>query len=93
MLLTPIISLVCLGIDIATFFLLVRLVQAWKACNWLAPFNKAGKSLVDSITATTGNLASSKFNKELSDRGKLLVSFGILMLVKFIIASSLKLFV
>lgn len=88
-----VLSLACLGIDIVVLFLLVRLVQPWRAFSWLAPFDKAGKSLVDSITTTAGNLWSSKLGKELSCRGRILVCLGMLTLAKLIITALVKCFV
>ena len=42
---------VCVGLDIAMFFLQIRLVVLWRNVNWLVPFDNAGKTLVNAVTA------------------------------------------
>jgi hypothetical protein len=77
--------LFCLGIDIAIFFLAVRLlVTRWHA-GWLEGFNDAGKGLVDAITTRVGLLWYRMVHRHLSPRGELLISILVLYLAQFII--------
>lgn len=73
---------VCVGLDVAMFFLQIRLILLWRAVNWLVPFDNAGKSLVDAVTAKVPRFLKTK--SPLSARGKLiatLIAFAIARIV------------
>ena len=83
---SPVNSVLCfvfIGIDVAVFFLTVRLIASWREVSWLVGFNKAGSLLTDSILETVKHC----INRNLSERGSLVISITILSLVKLLILS------
>ena len=82
-----------LGIDIAIFFLIIRLIRNWRHFQWLVPFDRVGNLLVERITNAAGMFWSSMSDRRLSDNGRIMISLGILTLVKLILAGLLKCFV
>ena len=40
-------NLICVGIDILTLFLIIRIVLTKRTIGWLVPFDSAGSKLVD----------------------------------------------
>ncbi len=77
--LNPIIAvlyLVHLGMANIAFFLVIRLILTWKHFDWLAAFDKVGRPLVDGMTGAVGGRVS----KRLSEKGRLIISLGILTL-------------
>ena len=92
-LLNPIPAMLCfitIGIDIAIFFLIVRLILTWRNFRWLVPFDKTGSSLVEAITQAAGKVFSSRWSKKLSEKGKILTCFVGLMIIKLIISALLN---
>jgi len=77
--------LVRVGLDVCLFFMLVRLVLMWRSFNWLERFNRSGKELVDALAGTVGWIWQRATQKQLSERGKLLVSLAALALVRLVI--------
>jgi hypothetical protein len=89
----PIVSLlyfVGLALDITMFFLLVRLIQIWRPVNWLIPFDKVGRPLVDGITSIVRNFGSSKFKQRLTEKAIILISISILILVNLLLTGLLR---
>lgn len=76
---------VCIGLDIAMFFLQVRLIQNWKTISWLVPFDKAGSPLVDGITAKVPDYW--KTQRMLSEKEKLIIALIAIVLVRIILGS------
>ena len=76
---------ICVGLDVAMFFLQIRLVLAWKTINWLMPFDNAGKSLVDAISEKVPRIL--KTQKPLSEKGKLIVALIAFALMRIILGS------
>jgi len=91
-LLLVILNLICIGIDIAIFFLLCRFVLMWRTRGWLERLNDVGKSLVDAVTGHVGQLWHRKTQKLLSDKGELAVSIVALSLVRLVISEVERLF-
>lgn len=84
----PILGLLYLfyiGIQIAIFFLVVRLLVTRWHVGWLEGFNDAGKRLVDAITTRVGLLWYRMVHRHLSPRGELLISILALYLAQFIV--------
>ena len=79
---------VCIGLDIAIFFLQIRLILLWKNINWLIPFDNTGKPLVDTVAAKVPRFL--KTQQPLSDRGKLIVALLIFVAVRFILGAILR---
>jgi hypothetical protein len=77
--------LVCIGMDIAIFFLAVRLVATRWHADWLEGFNDAGKRLVDTITTRVGLFWYRIVHTHLSPRGELLISIFVLCMAQLII--------
>ncbi len=80
---------VCVGLDIAMFFLQVRLVVLWKDVNWLIPFDNAGKSLVNVINAKVPQFL--KTQNPLSERGKLIIALVVFAIARIILGTILRL--
>ena len=89
-LMTMILCIVGIAVDITMFFLLVHLIQISRPVNWLAPIEKTGLPLVEQIAATVDNLVSSRLGRQLSERGRLAVCFGILTLIKLLLTGFLQ---
>jgi hypothetical protein len=70
--------LICIGIDITIFFLVVRLVVTEWHTSCLEGFDGVGKSLVDGVRRNVRALWFRVAQRHLSQRGELL--FGILAL-------------
>ena len=83
--------LFCIGIDIAIFFLVVRLLITRWHVGWLEGFNNAGKHLVDAITAKVGVLWYQMAQRRLSKRGELLLSILALYIAQFIVCAAARL--
>ena len=79
-LLLIIFNLVCLGINVIEFFLIVKAVTLWKQVSLLVAFNDAGKVLVDGYTGIVGRFWGQMTQKQLSLKGKLLIGFVLLEL-------------
>jgi hypothetical protein len=89
-LLLVLLSLVSIGIDIAIFFLLIRLIVMWRNISWLGKFNDIGKALVDSVAAKTGGFWFRVTERQLSDRGKLLISLITLSLAQIMVSEAAR---
>ncbi len=79
---------VCVGLDIAMFFLQIRLVVLWRNVNWLVPFDDAGKTLVNAVTTRV----SQCFNPQnpLSERGKLIVALVAFAIARVVLGTILR---
>lgn len=77
------------GLDIAMFFLQIRLVLLWRAVNWLIPFDNAGKSLVTAVTAKVPRFL--KTQNQLSERGKLIIALVVFAIARIILGTILRL--
>ena len=77
--------LVCIGIDMAIFFLLIRLVLMWRTNSWLERLNDVGRHLADALAAKVGRLWSRAVKKQLSRRGELLVGLTVLLFARLVI--------
>ena len=80
---------ICVGLDIAMFFLQIRLVMLWRNVNWLVPFDDAGKLLVNAVTAKVPQLL--KTQNPLSERGKLIVALVVFAIARVIVGTILRL--
>jgi len=90
-LLNPILTVlyfVVLGIDIAIFFLQIRLILLWKNISWLIPFDDTGKPLVNAITKRASGLLKTK--RPLSERGKLILILLVFFIARIILAAILR---
>ena len=73
--------------------LILKDYSHWRHIQWLAPFDKVGNLLVERITKVVGRFWNSRSDKVLSDNGRIMISLGILILAKLILAGLLKCFV
>lgn len=80
---------VCVGLDVAMFFLQIRLILLWRAVNWLIPFDNAGESLVNTITAKVPRFL--KTSNPLSEKGKLIAALVVLAIARIILGTILRL--
>ena len=65
---------ITIGINIAFFFLIVRLILAFKSFRLLVAFDKIGEKLVDTITEIASKLLLDLFNRNLSTKKVLVIS-------------------
>jgi hypothetical protein len=79
---------VCIGVDIAMFFLQIRLVVLWRNVNWLVPFDNAGKTLVNAVTTKVSQFF--KTQNPLSERGKLIVALVAFAITRVILGIILR---
>ncbi len=80
---------VCVGLDVAMFFLQIRLILLWRTVNWLVPFDNAGEPLVTAVTAKVPRFL--KTQNPLSERGKLIVVLAVFALARIILGTILRL--
>ncbi len=78
---------ICVGLDVAMFFIQIRLILQWRNTSWLVPFDNAGKSLVDNITKKVPQIL--RIQKPLSKKGKLLITLIVLAISRVILGSIL----
>jgi hypothetical protein len=83
--------LACIGMDIAIFFLLIRLVLMWRSDSWLEQLNEVGRQLVDALAAKVGRLWFRAVRKQLSCRGELLVGLTVLLFVRLTVCEVARL--
>ena len=83
-LLWMILNLVCVGVNIVEFFLIIRIVTSWKRIAFLAGFDDAGRTLVDGYTGNVGSLWRRMTQKQLGIKGKLLIGFLLLETLRII---------
>ena len=80
---------VCVGLDVAMFFLQVRLILLWKNINWLIPFDNTGKPLVNAVIGKVPRFL--KTQKPLSEKGKLIAALVVLAIARVILGTILRL--
>lgn len=80
---------VCVGLDVAMFFLQIRLILLWRAVNWLVPFDNAGKSLVHAVTSKVPRFL--KTQNSLSEKGKLIIALAVFAIARVILGTILRL--
>ena len=76
---------IVMGIDIAVFFLVIRLILAWRDVQWLVPFNRTGGSIVEKVTTTVGGFVSRNSNRTLSEKGVVFISIVILTVMRYVL--------
>lgn len=79
---------VCVGLDVAMFFLQIRLILLWRNINWLLPFDNAGKTLVNAVTIKVPQFL--KTRKQLSEKGKLIAALLIFAITRIILGAILR---
>ncbi|MBW7992424.1 MAG: hypothetical protein FVQ84_20745 [Planctomycetes bacterium] len=79
---------VCVGLDVAMFFLQIRLILLWRTFNWLVPFDNAGKTLVNAVTTKVSQFFKTQY--PLSERGKLIVALIVFAITRVILGTILK---
>ena len=80
---------VCVGLDVAMFFLQIRLILQWRTANWLVPFDDAGKTLVNTVTAKVQQFLRTR--NPLSERGKLIIALAVFATARIILGTILRL--
>ena len=80
---------VCVGLDVAIFFLEIRLILLWRNINWLIPFDNAGQSLVTSVILKVPQFL--KTQNQLSKKGKLIIALVAFVIARLILGTILRL--
>ena len=91
MLLLIILNLICVGINITMFFLVIRAVMLWKKMSFFKAFDDAGKALVNAYTRMIDRLWSRMTQKHLTLKGNLLIGLVLLELTRVVIVGLAKL--
>ena len=78
--------LLCIGFDIAIFFLLVRLALGWKYMVWLDLFDRAGQPLVKYITESVDKASTARTKGPFTERHNTLIALAILLWARFMLA-------
>ena len=89
--LSGLLHLACIGMDIAIFFLLIRLALMWRSGSWLERLNTTGRQLVDALTTQVGRLWFRAVHKKLSCRCELLVGLTALVFVRLVVGEVARL--
>jgi hypothetical protein len=76
---------ICIGIDIAIFFVEIRLILLWKNISCLVPFDQAGKPLIEALTRQASRLLKTK--RSLSQRGKLIIILLAFALIRIVLVA------
>ena len=79
---------VCVGLDVAMFFLQIRLILLLRNVKWLIPFDNAGKTIVDAVTAKVPRFV--KTQTPLSERGKLIIALAVFAIARIILGTILR---
>ena len=78
-------SLVCVGLDIAMFFIQIRLILLWRNISWLVPFDNVGQPIVNAVIAKVPGIL--KTNRPFSERGKLVVALLAFAIVRILLGA------
>ena len=85
-------NLACIAIDIAIFFVAIRLFLMWRSISWLEWMNDIGKRLVDGVSTYICRLWYQKSQKQLSEKGELLFSIAVLLIARIILCEIARIF-
>ena len=91
-LLFAVFNLACIAIDIAIFFVAIRLFLMWRSLSWLEWMNDIGKRLVDGVTTYICQFWYRKSQKHLSEKGKLLFSIAVLLIARIVLCEIARIF-
>ena len=80
-----IIYLVHLGINIAVFFTVIRLILTLKHFAWLGHFDTMGRPLVNGMTTAVGKFVETRWHKNLSEKGLLLICLVVMATAELIL--------
>ena len=78
-------NLICIGIDITVFCVIVKMILNRWTVSWLIPFDVAGKRLVDSYTDLVEKRWRTVSQAGLTPQGRLAVGLVILIIARFLI--------
>ena len=73
-----VLSLICNGIEIVMFFLVVRMILLFKSIQWLQAFDKAGSTLVDRVVSFVDRGAFHLWKRHLNSKSQLALTFILL---------------
>ena len=83
---TAAVNLIIVAIDLAVLLIIVRLLNHWRPNKILTIIDKSAKSLVDALMDMADRVwTAAKFNRQLSDKGKLLLALSIITTGRFLI--------
>ena len=82
--------LVLTALDIAMFFVVVRIVTRRWPARWIVAFDAAGKSLVDGILGVFGQTTQRAQERRMREGPKLVLSLIILWLVRATVILTLR---
>ena len=79
---------VCIGLDVAIFFIQIRLILLWKNVGWLVPLDNIGTPLVNSLTGAASDVLKTK--RPLSQKGTLILVLLALVIPRIVLAAVLR---
>ena len=79
---------VCIGLDVAIFFIQIRLILLWKNVGWLVPLDNIGTTLVNSLIGAASDVLKTK--RPLSQKGTLILVLLALVITRIVLAAVLR---
>ena len=76
---------IVMGVNLAVFFLTIRLILTWQDVQWLVPFDRIGRTLVEKVTTSIEGVLSRWNHRKLSKRGALILGIAILTVMQYIL--------
>jgi hypothetical protein len=78
-------SVICNGIEIVMFFLLVRMVLLFKSIQWLKAFDDSGRILVDGVAGFVDRSVYRVWKRHLTIKSQLVLAFVLLELCRAVL--------
>jgi len=85
-------NLVCVGIDILTLFLIIRIVLTRRTIGWLVPFDSAGSQLVNWFSGYLRRWWRRVMANTLTSQGCLIIGLIGLLVLRFLIVAIVRVF-
>lgn len=85
-------NFVCVGIDILTFFLIVRIALTKWTIEWLVPFDSAGSKLVDWFSEYVKRWWQRATAKTLTLQARLAIGLMGLLVLRFLVVGIVRMF-
>jgi len=79
-------NLLCVGVDIIIFFMVIRFLSMWRSIIFVEELNLIVKNMIDRLIVLTKQCWNRLNQKHLSDKTAALVAFLILVIIRFVIS-------
>ena len=81
---------VCLGLDIAVFFMWVHVLLSWRRIRWLVPLGRIGEPLVEAVMRSLDTCLRHRLSLHFKRKTLVCLIFVIIFLVKMLLACLLR---